>query len=171
MKKIYNFTNIPSHYRSLLWNKLLNSLEFEFHFLFGTNKNLKIKEIDFTEPEFVKQNHKLHKLENLWLKGSVLVWQSCVIKKCLNNKIDTAIFLGEFQVISTWVAMMICKIRGIQVVYWTHGIYGNESFLKKKIELHFMSPIKNSLILSRKDFIKNQMACLGFLNVCSQVLF
>ena len=149
-KIIYNFTNIPPHYRSLLWEKLLNSDLFQFHVIFGSNKSLKIKEIDFSKKEFVKQVHKLHKLKNFWVKGSILIWQSGVIKKCFSKKIDTAIFLGEFQVISTWIAMLICKFRGIQVVYWTHGIYGNESFFKMKIRVIFYKTANKLLVYERR---------------------
>ena len=71
-KIIYNFTNIPPHYRSLLWEKLLNSDLFQFHVIFGSNKSLKIKEIDFSKKEFVKQVHKLHKLKNLGCENIII---------------------------------------------------------------------------------------------------
>ena len=62
-----------------MWNKLLNTSDFEFHFLFGHNNALQIKEIDFTRSEFKQQAHKLHKLKNGWVKGKILIWQSGVI--------------------------------------------------------------------------------------------
>lgn len=34
-KRIYNFTNIASHYRKNLWEKLISSEGFDFHFFFG----------------------------------------------------------------------------------------------------------------------------------------
>ena len=49
MKKIYNFTNIPSHYRSNLWEKLISEMKFDFHFFFGSNNRLNIKEVDLTK--------------------------------------------------------------------------------------------------------------------------
>ncbi|QXP64481.1 glycosyltransferase [Polaribacter sp. HaHaR_3_91] len=58
--------------------------------------------------------------------------------------------MGEIQVISTWLAMLICKIRGIQVVYWTHGIYGNESYLKKKIRVFFYKTADKILLYERR---------------------
>lgn len=55
-KVIYNFTNIAPHYRSSLWSKLLNDPFFHFHLVFGTNKQLNIKEVDFTKSKFRGQN-------------------------------------------------------------------------------------------------------------------
>lgn len=134
---VFNFTNIASHYRTLLWEKLLESESFEFHFFYGKNNGLNIKEIDFTSVVFQKKKDRLHRLKNFWIKNKILIWQSGVIKKCLSEKIDTAIFLGEFQVVSTWLAVCICKIKGIKVVYWTHGLYGNESNGKRKLRVFF----------------------------------
>lgn len=150
-KKIYNFTNIASHYRSLLWEKLISNSDFEFHFFYGQNKSLQIKEINFTKAEFKEQTHKLHKLNNFWLKDKMLIWQSGVINRCLVDKIDIAIFLGEFQIISTWIAMLICRLRGIKVVYWTHGLYGNESTLKKKLRVLFYKTANEILLYERRS--------------------
>jgi len=148
-KKIYNFTNIPSHYRSLLWEKLLDSISFDFHFFFGKKNKLNIKEIDFKSKNFQKYKHKLHLIENYWFRNRILVWQKGVIKTCLTHNFDTAIFLGEVQIVSNWIAMLICRIRRIQVVYWTHGIYGNESFFKKKLRVLFYKTA-NKLLLYEK---------------------
>lgn len=150
MKKIYNFTNIAAHYRSLIWSKLLNANEFDYHFFYGKNNSLRIKEIDFTEPKFKQQEHKLHQLKNIWIKGKILIWQSRVIKSCFKDEIDVVIFLGEFQVISTWIAMLICKLRNIKVVYWTHGLYGNESKFKKKIRVLFYKTGDHLLLYEKR---------------------
>ncbi|KGL64352.1 glycosyltransferase [Polaribacter sp. Hel1_85] len=150
MKIIYNFTNIPSHYRGLLWEKLLTSNFFEFHFFFAVNNKLNIKEIDFKKESFQKYSDRLHIIKNYWLKKRILIWQSGVIKSCLTDDLHTAIFLGEIQVVSTWLAMLICKIRRIQVVYWTHGIYGNESYLKKKIRVLFYKTADKILLYERR---------------------
>lgn len=150
MKIIYNFTNIASHYRASLWSKLLNSNSFEFHFAFGKNKKIKIEKIDFLKPDFLKQNKKIHSLQNIWIKERILIFQIGVITKCLFNKIDMAIFLGEFQVISTWVSVIICKIRGIKIVYWTHGIYGNEVGWKRFLRTFFYKMADELLLYERR---------------------
>lgn len=150
MKIIYNFTNIPSHYRGLLWSKLIESNFFEFHFFFAKNNKLNIKEIDFNTQVFQNKKERLHAIKNYWLKKRILIWQSGVVKMCFKDKFHTAIFLGEFQVLSTWLAILICKFRGIQVVFWTHGIYGNESFIKKKVRVLFYNKADKILLYENR---------------------
>lgn len=157
-KIIYNFTNIPSHYRANLWQKLISEKKFDFHFFFGINNNLGIKEIDFNTKDFNANRNKLHYLTNYWIKKRILIWQSKVVKTCLTQKIDTAIFLGEFQVLSTWLAILICKIKGIKSVFWTHGLYGNESPLKRKLRVFFYNLADEILLYERraKQLLKNE---------------
>jgi glycosyltransferase involved in cell wall biosynthesis len=150
MKKVYFFTNIASHYRSLLWSKVLNSDAFEFHFFYGKNNSFNIKEIDFSKEQFKQNQNKLHQLQNFWVSGKILIWQSGVIRSCLSDKLDVAIFLGEFQIISTWIAMIICKFKGIKVVYWTHGLYGNESKWKKQLRVLFYKTASNLLVYEKR---------------------
>ena len=132
MKKIFLFTNIASHYRSSLWIKLLNTSH-ETHFLYGSNSKSGIQSIDFSAKEFFPYKNQLHQLKNLWFKSKILFWQKGVVSQCLRSKIDLAIFLGEMYCLSTWLAVIICRIRGVRVAFWGHGIYGN----KGKILLFF----------------------------------
>jgi glycosyltransferase involved in cell wall biosynthesis len=62
-----------------------------------------------------------------------IIWQKGIISLCSKSDFDIYIFPGEFHIISTWVAWIICKRRRKKIVFWGHGIYGNEKFLKKFI--------------------------------------
>lgn len=150
MKIIYSFTNIAPHYRSNLWHKLASSKEFDFYFFYGYNKKLKIKEVDFESFNFLPLKGKFSKLKNFWIKGSILIWQKGVVKKCLSDEIDVVIFLGEFQVLSTWLAMLVCKLRGIKVVYWSHGLYGNESIVKSLLRVLFYKTADELLLYEKR---------------------
>lgn len=155
---IYNFTNIPSHYRSFLWSKLLTNSFIDFHFAYGENKKLNVKQIDFDKPEFRAQSHKLHSLKNFWIKDKILIFQTGVIGRCLTKKINLAIFSGEFQIISTWIAILICKCRGIKVALWTHGLYGNEGYWKRSLRVIFYKLADELLLYERraKELLVNQ---------------
>lgn len=48
MKINYKFTNIPPHYLSFLWCKLVIEKSFDFYFFFEKNKSSNTKEIDFS---------------------------------------------------------------------------------------------------------------------------
>ena len=150
MKKIFYFANIAPHYRKNLWQKLVETTNFEFYFFYGINKALKIHEIDILNEEFIPFKKRFHVLKNIWLKDKILLWQKGVITTCLKNNIHTAIFEGEFQIISTWIAMLICKLKGIQVVYWTHGLYGDEFYLKKKARVLFYKTADNLLVYENR---------------------
>ena len=41
-------------------------------------------------------------------------------------------------IISTWLAAILFKLKGVKVIFWGHGSYGNEKYLKKYIELNFL---------------------------------
>ncbi|WP_441000662.1 glycosyltransferase [Fodinibius sp. SL11] len=148
MNIIYHFTNIPSHYRKVLWERLVASDKFRVDFFFGDGP-LGIKLIDFSEKPLCKFQDRFHFLKNIWFKKSI-IWQSRVLKKCINDKIDTAIFLGNAYCITNWLAAFICKIRNIEVVFWGHGIYGNENSLKLFLRKTFLRLADKLLLYERR---------------------
>lgn len=67
------------------------------------------------------------------------MWQYGFVKHCLRDDIQHAIFLGEISRISTWVSVLLCRLRGVKVTFWGHGLYGNESNIRlftKKLLFH-----------------------------------
>ena len=66
--------------------------------------------------------------------------------------------LGEMYIISSWIACLISKMRGKKIYMWSHGLYGNESFLKKHIRLNFLK-LADSIFLyenrAKKLLVKN----------------
>lgn len=160
MKKIYLFTNIAPHYRSSLWLCLLNNTSYCFDLFFGQNPVFGIPEIDFSQKQFAPFQHKLHQIKNNWIKGKILFWQNGVISKCLTGKLDVAIFLGEMYCLSTWIAAIICRLRGIEVVFWGHGIYGNEGILKLFLRKIFYRLANKHLLYERRA--KRIMSKQGF---------
>lgn len=127
---IYHFTNIAPLYRKKLWETLLQSNAFDFINFFGNNNSAGIKTIDFDQKIFKEQSSKLRPLKNRWVKGKYLIWQSGILGRVLFDKVDMVIILGEFIVISNWLVALICRTRGIKLVFRGHGMYGNEGPLK-----------------------------------------
>jgi hypothetical protein len=125
--KINFFTNIPSHYRARLWLEILKEKEWEAHFNYGKGSNSSINIIDFESEEFLPYKDRLHSIKNMWLIGRVLIWQRGVITKCMKGDFNQAVFLGEMYCLSTWIAAIVCKLRNINVSFWGHGVYGDES--------------------------------------------
>ncbi len=157
---IYHFTNIAPLYRKKLWKTLLESDYFEFVNFFGQNKVSGIKTIDFSAPPFVDQKHKLRPLKNYWIKGKYLIWQSGIIRRVLTDKVDMVIILGEFIVLSNWLVALICRFRGIKLVFRGHGMYGNEGPLKMFFRKTYYRLANAHLLYERRS--KKIMVSKGF---------
>lgn len=160
MATINFFTNIAPHYRAPLWNVLLNSPDWDMHFFYGDNSKVGVETIDFEKEEFSSNKDQLHKVKNYWWKGDVLLWQKGVVSECCKSKFDHAVFLGETSRLSTWIAAVICRIRGIKVAFWGHGLYGNERGVKLMLKKTFFRLAHKHLLYERRA--KKIMIQYGF---------
>lgn len=157
-KRINFYTNIAPHYRKNLWKRLVHMKEFDVHFYFGNGKDFKIKQIDFSSLDFKSKSNQLHQLKNRLFK-KILFWQSGVIKSCLKDSFEVGVFLGEYQIISTWIAILCCRLKKRKVVFWTHGMYGKEGYLKRKVRLLFYNLADK--ILTYENRAKNLLISHG----------
>ncbi|WP_339922433.1 glycosyltransferase [uncultured Cyclobacterium sp.] len=160
MKTIRFFTNIAPHYRKPLWMRLLKSNEIDINFYFGDPGKTGIKEIDFDSLDILEFNNRLIRIKNFWILNKIVFWQSGVIKNCLLKKMDVSIFTAEMNCISTWIAAIICRMRNIEVVFWGHGIYGNESKVKLFFRKLFYRLADKHLLYERRG--KSLMLQNGF---------
>ena len=143
MKSVYYFTNIFPKYRESIWKLLIEDSRYDFNIFFSSQELNGIKSSNSFESK------KLHGVKNYILK-SRLLWQTNVIKTVCKKKIDIAIFMGEMNVISTWLAIIICKLRAIEIWFWGHGLYGNESKLKKFFRLSFLKLADKQLLYEKR---------------------
>ena len=138
MKKILFFTNIFPHYRFAIWKKLIGSNKFVLDIYFSPTNPLNIPAPDLKNLFDDQEKAKLHFLKNYWLNKKILIWQSEVLRLTAFSKFDYIMLLGEMYIISSWIACLIAKIRGKKIYMWSHGLYGNENFIKKHIRLIFL---------------------------------
>ena len=158
--KIFQFTNIAPLYRKKLWQTLLESNAFEFYNFFGSNKAMGIKTIDFNEDIFKSHQTKIKPLKNYWINGKYLIWQRGILRKVLFSKMDMVITLGEFLILSNWLAAVICRLRGIKIVFIGHGLYGDEKGLKLFLRKSFYRLANVNLLYERRA--KKIMISNGF---------
>ena len=61
-------------------------------------------------------------------------------------------------VISSWIASVIFRLRGVKVIFWGHGIYGNESYIKLAVRKAFLRLANHNLVYEKraKRIIKNR---------------
>jgi glycosyltransferase involved in cell wall biosynthesis len=129
---------IAAHYRLSLFQKL-SSLEQHEYTIYASDVSINgIKTIDpelsISSPDYGGIRWKF--IRNLVLFNHIL-WQRNVISIALNGLFDLYIFIGEAHVLSTWLALLICRFRKKKVAFWGHGSYGNEKFLRKAIRKLF----------------------------------
>lgn len=114
------YTHFP-HYRRAVFESLSRSEEYDFHFSYdpeGLDDTIASGEAGL----------RLLPLRNVRI-GS-LVWQRGLVPMMLKTQMDYAIFLGNPYNVSTWVAAVIARFRGVKTLFWTHGWLRKDAGLK-----------------------------------------
>lgn len=68
---------------------------------------------------------------------NICFWQTGLQKLALDKKHKLIVYWGEAHRLSTWLSAILARLVGKKVVFWTHGIYGNEGRFKRKIRTLF----------------------------------
>ncbi|MCL7763382.1 glycosyltransferase [Polaribacter sp. Z014] len=144
---IYNYAQ---HYRGGIFKALDKDLKIESYF---GDKMGDIKKLDYNELNYFKKE-----LTNINLMPP-FYWQKGVLN-LLFKPYNSYIFLGEYYCLSTWLFLLLAKFSEKKIVLWTHGWYGNESFLKKIIKKTFFK-LSDSILLYG-DYAKSLMVNEGF---------
>lgn len=160
MKIVNFFTNVASHYRAPLWKAILNNPNWRAHFYYSDDTKWGVEQIDINTNEFSIYHGQLHKLKSYWWKGEKMIWQKGVLQQCLWGKFTHAIFIGEVSRLYIWIAAIICRLRGIHVTFWGHGLYGNETSFKLWMRKMFFSLAHSHLLYERRA--KELMTKEGF---------
>ena len=149
MRKVVLFSNIFPFYSKAFWSLLVEKIDnLRIGIQFYDNRGIKLVDIKKTYSK--KNQEKFFKVKNILFNNKHLIYQFGVIYRSIFWKIDKGIFLGDAKVISTWIASLILKIRGIEVVYWTHGLYGKENFLKLYIRKLFYGLADKFIVYERR---------------------
>jgi glycosyltransferase involved in cell wall biosynthesis len=165
--KVILVSNIFPLYREALWRLLSQSKHFEIDFYFNLNNPMGIRSFkDFNNFPNLK---KLHFCKGIWVFNKILIWQTNVIRESVLGSFDVIILLGDMYNLSTWIAAIIGRFRNKKVVFWSHGFYGNESFLKKIVRYFFFKIPNDHLLYS--DLAKSKMIKKGFQNQNLHVIY
>lgn len=147
--KILYFTNIFPHYRIPIWKELLNSTNFSVEIFYSKSKFQEIKGVSIKDEIDIDNHNRLHNLNNYKLFGHIF-WQSKTLIKSIFSNYDAIFLLGDMKLVTNWIIPLIGRLRNKKIVYWTHGIYGNESIIKKKIRLLFLS-LSHEILVYEKN--------------------
>ncbi len=168
MNKILYFTNTFPKYRKELWKLLILSKKLDFHFYFSKKVFKGIEAVEIEKNFSLSELNHFHFIKNKIINNSIF-WQKGKIMTLLKNNYSKVIFLGDMKIISNWIGIIICRLRGKQVYFWTHGLYGNELGLKKLFRLFFLSLADGILLYENKA--KNRLIQNGFLKTKLHVVY
>lgn len=128
-----------AHYRYPLFKLLSGSKDYALTIYADTRQDNSVKLAPATYADLDIENGGVRwgRVRNVAYKG-ICFWQKGVIAKALFSDHDIMVYWGEMQRISTWLATWIGKLRGKKVVYWSHGVYGNEGEFKMWLRLKFL---------------------------------
>jgi len=152
-----------------LWLKLLQNNAFNCFFAYGEDSSSGIPQVHQDEFGAFSESKRIQRIRNIWLKKKVLFWQSGALRIALKSDCSVIVFLGECYCLSTWLSAIICRLRGIRVVFWGHGIYGNESTLKLTLREIFYRLAHQHLLYEHRA--KKLMIAQGFKSEDLYVVF
>jgi glycosyltransferase involved in cell wall biosynthesis len=123
--KITCLFNYASHYRKEIFLEIEDALKCNFYF--GDIDKDRIRKIDYS----------IFKNKIVELKTKTL-WQNVVYYRetfsFFFKDYDKILLTGEYYNLTSWFILLINKFTSRESYLWSHGWYGNESYVKKVIK-------------------------------------
>lgn len=117
--------------------------------------------MDFESEIFKNHPDQLVDLKSSWIKNKILIWQEGIFKQIRQiKKQDIAVIFGDAYCLSNWVSAAYLRLKKVKVVFWSHGLYGNESKLKLLLRKTFYKLANSHLLYERNA--KHLMQKNGF---------
>lgn len=137
-----------AHYRQPILSEMAKSKAINYTFISGNVSEIEIKKIDPLLAKTTKGKGGLNwiLLKNIWIKNKFL-WQVGLCSILIKNKYDSVIFLGNPYFISTWLGVLICRMKGVKVYFWMHGFYKSRISPPDYIKLYVFYKMANGFFL------------------------
>lgn len=142
---------LAPHYRAPIYK--LMDLELHCDFYFGNQVKPPIKLMNYNDLKGFKKI-----LKNISLVGN-FYWQKNALSLAF-KPYNQYIITGELYCLSTWIILIITKLFGRKTYLWTHGWYGDESFVKIIIKKFYFSLCYKVLLYG--DYARHLMMKEGF---------
>ncbi|MCX2840248.1 glycosyltransferase [Microbulbifer thermotolerans] len=128
-------------YRYPVFKAISNQLEPEIRVVIYADTSedstkVKIVNSDFCNDSLKDGGIRWRKIKSFYVKH-VCVWQTGLIRLALLDDCRVIIYWGEANRLSTWVSATLARCVGKKVVFWTHGLYGNENIIKRVFRTWF----------------------------------
>lgn len=132
-----------SHYRFGVYSILDSNGDWRFTFIAG--ESTRSGTIEGIPPELLSDARILSSA-----RFGRFLWQRGLLGMCLNNRPDVAVFVGDAQFLSTWLAALIFRLKNVPVLFWTIGWHRPENGLKRLARIQFYR-LANKLLLYGSD--------------------
>ena len=145
-KRVLHVSRILQHYREGVLKNLDSAEATEFTFLADDTSG---KERIPTIPRSTFKN--AHRLKNVWI--GPFLWQKGLLRFLRDERFDVAIFEGDFKHLSTWLGVILARLRGARTYYWTIGWHRpDNSGFKRTIRKLFYRLAHQVLLYGRDGF-------------------
>ena len=137
-----------AHYRKAVFNELCKdrAVDIRYSILADDCSNISsIKVLNGDSSSGVAIAKCWSPIRNFWLTKNIL-WQRGVISAAIGRKYRVLILLGNMYFLSTWVAVILARLTGKKVYFWTHGFRSSEQGIKGAVRLFFYQ-LANGLLL------------------------
>ncbi|NCA77638.1 MAG: glycosyltransferase family 1 protein [Alphaproteobacteria bacterium] len=144
-------SNAAPHYRRAIFERI--NREFDCHFYIGDRVAGIGAYMDFRSLKGFRAE-----VHNVKLAGS-LYWQRRVLRLAFSSY-ERFLIDGEPICLSTWLLLLILRLRGRPAVVWSHGWYGDEGLVKRSLKKIFFHLAATTLLYG--DHARNLMISRGF---------
>lgn len=121
--------NLGPHYNSELYKLIDESIDCSFYL--GNKLNYNIELFDYNSLRGFQKE-----LNNIYLCGEIY-WQKGVIRLLLRES-GKYVITGDPYCLTNWIILIYNRMAKRKTFLWTHGMYGDESGIKKYLKLFFL---------------------------------
>jgi glycosyltransferase involved in cell wall biosynthesis len=112
------------YYRLPILKMLARDTDIDYTFIAGLEPDIEIKIIDETVAS--SNSLKWVSVRNLWLFNKKILWQRGLLKVCTSGELDSIIFLASPYYLTTWIGIIIARLRKKKVFLWGHFTLRND---------------------------------------------
>ena len=106
---------------------------------------LKLVDSKYCDKDYSNGGISWVRIRNIAIR-SICFWQTGLFRLACLGDYDVHVYWGEAHRLSTWLSAIFSRIRGKKVVFWGHGLYGNEGRFKGWIRCNFYR-LANALLV------------------------
>lgn len=120
---------------------------------------LKLVDSKYCDKDYSNGGISWVRIKNIAIRN-ICFWQTGLFRLAFFGEHGVHVYWGEAQRLSTWLSAIFSRIRGKRVVFWGHGLYGNEGRFKAWVRCNFYRIANAHLVYS--DYGKDLLLGRGF---------